>query len=232
MQDPEPGSKYARWMADVTGEEWLRGPSTSVWWCQCFVSWCLDQVGQSCTGYPSYNTDYTLSCGPTLVYREDVMPGDIVIWDWNGDGATDHVGIVSYHVPGELGYIQCVEGNHNNAVEVVDRSDVWNLVSACIRPPFDGEGGYVPPNRDSDYVEEFARAVVAGDFGNGEERMHLLYDHVQRAVNAVVSGNVEGLTRADIDFANAVIDGDYGNQPERMYNVYATIQAKVNELLA
>ena len=36
--DPQPGSKYGRWMADVTGESWLAGPSTEVWWCMIFVS--------------------------------------------------------------------------------------------------------------------------------------------------------------------------------------------------
>ena len=39
--DPESGSKYGRWMADVTGEDWLRGPSREIWWCCCFSSWCL-----------------------------------------------------------------------------------------------------------------------------------------------------------------------------------------------
>ena len=34
--DPEPGSKYGRWMADVTGEDWLRGPYRDISWCCCF----------------------------------------------------------------------------------------------------------------------------------------------------------------------------------------------------
>ena len=33
LDDPEPGSKYGRWMAKLLGEDWLAGPSTSVWWC-------------------------------------------------------------------------------------------------------------------------------------------------------------------------------------------------------
>ena len=43
--DPQPGSKYGRWMADVTGESWLAGPSTEVWWCMIFVSWVFAQAG-------------------------------------------------------------------------------------------------------------------------------------------------------------------------------------------
>lgn len=59
--DPQPGSKYGRWMADVTGESWLAGPSTEVWWCMIFVSWVFAQAGVDFPGSPSYNTDSTLA---------------------------------------------------------------------------------------------------------------------------------------------------------------------------
>ena len=134
--DPEEGSKYGRWMADVTGEAWLRGPSTEVWWCCMFVSWCMAQAGVESTGFPSYNTDLVLASGPRLVYREDARPGDIVIWDWDGNSATDHIGIVKEHEPGALGRLVTVEGNYRNSVAIVDRSDVWGCVSAVIRPDY------------------------------------------------------------------------------------------------
>lgn len=143
--DPEQGSKYGRWMAELYGERWLAGPSSEIWWCNIFVSWCLAQAGQECTGYPSYNTDVTLGRGPQLVYREDARPGDIVIWNWDG-GGTDHVGFVLEHEPGSLGRIVTVEGNYRNAVSVVDRSGVWSLVSAVIRPPYDAEAEAPKPS--------------------------------------------------------------------------------------
>lgn len=236
--DPEPGSKYGRWMAELTGEEWLAGPSKEVWWCNIFVSWCLAQCGQECTGYPSYNTNATLAAGPTLVYREDVVPGDVIIWDWDGDGATDHVGIVSYHKPGAFGFVQCIEGNHNNAVEVVDRSDCWDLVAACIRPPYGEAQAPVTPDTSTDmppeasegYVDAMAQRTINGDYGNGDERVWNIYDAVQGAVNAICQG---GAVDDEVleSFASDVIDGDYGNGEERVYNVYATVQRKVNELL-
>lgn len=135
--DPEAGSKYGRWMADLTGEEWLRGSSTSIWWCTMFVSWCLAQAGQGCTGFPSYNTDVVLGKGPQLVYREDAQPGDIIIWDWDSNGATDHIGFVYKHEPGSFGSLTTIEGNYQNSVAIVDRSDVWSLVSAVIRPDYE-----------------------------------------------------------------------------------------------
>lgn len=233
--DPEAGSKYGRWMADVTGEDWLSGPSTDIWWCCCFVSWCLAQVGQDCPGFPSYNTDVVLSANPPLVLREDVQPGDIIIWDWQGDGPTDHIGIVSYHKPGEFGYLQTIEGNYSNSVAVVDRSDCWDLVAACIRPPFStGTSGQVPmpavPASDEGAVDAMAQRVVNGDYGNGEERMHRIYEDVQAAVNAMCEGTTSGDEVLD-GMALLVMDGTFGNQPDREYNIYAAVQTCVNEIL-
>lgn len=154
--DPDPGSKYGRWMAGLTGESWLAGPSTSIWWCCMFVSWCLDQAGQACTGFPSYNTDLVLGRGPRLVLREDALPGDIIIWDWDGNGATDHIGIVAEHEPGALGRLVTVEGNYNNTVSIVDRSGVWGLVSAVIRPPYDE----CAPEPEPEHIEGAADVPV------------------------------------------------------------------------
>lgn len=150
--DPEEGSKYGRWMADLTGEEWLRGTSTEVWWCCMFVSWCMAQAGVESAGFPSYNTDLVLQAGPRLVYREDARPGDIVIWDWDGNSATDHIGIVVEHEPGALGRLVTVEGNYRNSVALVERSDVWGCVSAVIRPDYaeatgTGEMPLTPPEQ-------------------------------------------------------------------------------------
>lgn len=137
MSDPERGSKYGRWLASVFDEDWLAGPSTEIWWCCMFVSWCLDQAGQKCVGFPSYNTDLVLGKRPTTVPKEQAMPGDIVIWNWDGNSTTDHIGIVSEHVPGQLGRLITVEGNVGNAVKVCDRTGTWGLVAAVIRPPYD-----------------------------------------------------------------------------------------------
>lgn len=237
--DPEAGSKYGRWMADLTGESWLRGSSTSVWWCCMFVSWCLAQAGQGCTGFPSYNTDVVLGKGPQLVYREDARPGDIIIWDWDGNGATDHIGFVMEHETGGFGTLKTVEGNYRNSVAVVDRSDVWGLVAAVIRPPYDAEGGAepepapVPMVSDEDYLDEVARMVINGAFGNGSARIDAIYTWVQARVNELCSGGIEGSDGSARDrMSLAVIQGDYGNGDERRYNIYAAVQQRVNELLS
>lgn len=138
--DPEQGSKYGRWLAQLWDQDWLAGPSTSIWWCCMFVSWCLYQVGQDVRGFPSYNTDLVLSENPPRVSKEQARPGDIVIWNWDGDYATDHIGIVERHEPGAYGTLITIEGNYRNSVARVDRSNTWNLITAVIRPQYSGEG--------------------------------------------------------------------------------------------
>lgn len=145
--DPEPGSKYGRWMAELTGEEWLAGPSISVWWCMIFVSWVFAQANSEFPGCPSYNTDSTVSAARdngSLINPRDAQPGDIVIFDWNKKtAATDHVGIVEKNYGT---YIQTIEGNTSgsdwgsqfsgNGVHRRTRS--WGSVAYVIRPDLSG----------------------------------------------------------------------------------------------
>lgn len=146
--DPEPGSKYGRWLASKWNQSWLAGPSTSIWWCMLFVSWCFEQAGASFGSLPSYNTDVTVSNvragkgGSLLSNVRAAQAGDIVIFDWNKNtAATDHVGIVEKNCGS---YIQTIEGNTSgsdwgsqsagNGVHRRTRS--WDCVRYVIRPPY------------------------------------------------------------------------------------------------
>lgn len=107
--DPEPGSEAGRWLAKKMGQPWLSGPSESVWWCMCFVSMCFDMAGQiDAIGGLSYNTDVTKN-RMKKVSIEDAQRGDVVLFDWDQDGLTDHVGIVEANL-GD-GWLQTIEGN-------------------------------------------------------------------------------------------------------------------------
>lgn len=143
--DPEPGSKYGRWLAKLFNESWLAGPSKDVWWCCIFVSWCLDQAGVEVPGFPSYNTDVSWSKAKVLgVNKYDAKPGDIVIFDWNmGTPATDHIGFVEKRTDDWT--IQTIEGNTSGTDwgsqyagnGVHRRSRSLDVVRYCIRPEYD-----------------------------------------------------------------------------------------------
>jgi hypothetical protein len=135
--DPQPGSKYGRWLADKWNEHWLAGPSSEIWWCCCFVSWVLDKADQACAGFPTYNTDLALGGGARnlCVNRNTIRRGDILIFDWNwGTAATDHIGFAKGSI--HDGYVSTIEGNVGNAVQNKTR-DV-GTIRYVIRPPYVG----------------------------------------------------------------------------------------------
>lgn len=142
--DPLPGSKYGRWESQKLHQPWLAGPSTSVWWCAIFVSWVLDGIA-SLGGTPGFNTDTILSAATKIGQRlgnpRDAIPGDVVIYDWNHNGSTDHIGIIELN---RGSYIQTIEGNTSSGVSgsqssgngVYRRTRNWSGVAAVVRPAY------------------------------------------------------------------------------------------------
>ena len=134
--DPERGSKYGRWMAEITGEDWLAGPSSEIWWCCMFTSWVLDRAGVYMKGFPSQNTDLALNGGARQysVNKYNVQRGDVVIFNWNWDSYTDHIGFATGSYDG-YGF-PTIEGNVGNAVQ--EKYRTLGNVAYVLRPPFNG----------------------------------------------------------------------------------------------
>lgn len=142
--DPNPGSEAGRYWAQKTGQKWLQGPSTSIWWCMLFVSMVLDMNGQiDAIGGFSYNTDITLGRNRNrLVGLANACPGDIVIFNWDG-GGTDHVGFVEKNLGN--GVLQTIEGNTSSGAAGSQSAGngVWrrrrsSSIAAIIRPAYTG----------------------------------------------------------------------------------------------
>lgn len=156
--DPEPGSEAGRYWANKTGQQWLAGPSTSIWWCMLFVSMVLDMAEQvAAIGGFTYNTDICIqkarAKGCSFVSAHDAEPGDVVIFNWEEDGgATDHVGLVEKNLGG--GVLQTIEGNTSSGAAGSQSAGngVWRRVRsaaiACvIRPDYtDAASWYLEPD--------------------------------------------------------------------------------------
>lgn len=88
-------------------------------------------------------------------------------------------------------------------------------------------------------AQELACRVIAGEFGNGDERRRRLgsrYDEVQAEVNRMLAGGgAAPAPTVDIDaIARDVIAGKYGNGDERKRKLgarYEAVQSRVNEIL-
>lgn len=101
------------------------------------------------------------------------------------------------------------------------------------------------PVTPSKSIDEIAREVIRGDWGNGQDRKSRLeaagysYRAVQEKVNEILGGNVKPVTSLkSLDtIAREVIRGDWGNGDDRKSRLekagysYHAVQAKVNEIL-
>lgn len=99
------------------------GFGSRVEWCATYVSWVLHQAGYtepkfaSCQsqGVPYFsNNGRWANSG-----YSDIAAGDVIFFDWNGDGSSDHVGIV---VGTDGSRVYTVEGNSGDACKVRDYS--------------------------------------------------------------------------------------------------------------
>ena len=87
-------------------------------WCACFVSWCADQCGYIDSGVmPKFagcvnGSQWFKDRGQWQDRNYEPSAGQIIFFDWEGDGETDHVGIVERC---ENGIVYTVEGNSGDA---------------------------------------------------------------------------------------------------------------------
>ena len=115
--------------------------------------------------------------------------GDIIFYDWNTDGWSDHVGIiVSYN----NGIYKVIEGNHMHAVGYRSISKNSDDIQGIFRLP-GNEKKTEKKTKTNKGVKRITKKlisdVIAGKYGNGRERVEALrragYDpkKVQEAVN-------------------------------------------------
>lgn len=143
--DPEPGTVFGRWYAELVGDSYFG--ESGVPYCAMFVSYCLDWAGIEAAGLPGSYVPWILSANSDagrLVANEDAQPGDLVMFDWQGDGVADHIGIVEENHPDE-GWMQTIEGNtspgiggsQSNGGGVYRRARNYSSIIGVARPYYE-----------------------------------------------------------------------------------------------
>lgn len=133
--DSEAGTKYGRWYAAMTGDSYYG--ESGVPYCAMFQSWCLAQAGVTAAGMPGAYCPSILSAARSagaLVYNEDAQPGDLLLFDWGGDGTPDHIGCCEVNHPSGS-YMETIEGNTNNGC-VARRTRSYSNIIGVIRPTY------------------------------------------------------------------------------------------------
>lgn len=141
--DPEEGTKYGRWYAEKHGKYF---GSSGVPFCAMGASWVLHQAGIEPPGgafaYVPAGINAARAKNRLLADETDAQAGDLVCFDWDDDGISDHVGIVEFNAGS---YLQTIEfntatgngGSQGNGGGVYRRTRDWDSVTAVIRPDYD-----------------------------------------------------------------------------------------------
>lgn len=100
------------------------GFGSRVEWCACFVHWCMRNTPSATSKYPT--TANNAYC-PTIAEHfmdmgqwgnrayTDLVAGDTIFFDWQGDGVVDHIGLV---IGTDGTCVYTVEGNSGDAVKI------------------------------------------------------------------------------------------------------------------
>lgn len=157
--DPAEGTKYGRWYASMGMGSYFG--ASGVPYCNMFTSWVLHQAGVKEPGPGRYA--YTPYC--LRDYRNagrgvglyDGKAGDLVFFDWDGDGVVDHIAFIEKSY--SWGY-QTIEGNtspgaygsQGNGGGVYRRTRGWGSgIYAVVRPFYGSGGGGSNPGKTTGY---------------------------------------------------------------------------------
>jgi hypothetical protein len=156
-------------------------------WCAMFTTVIANAVGLTAEQFP-----YEVSVGFQVKWAKannrfftdvaQVTPNDLIIYDWQGDGVLDHVGIV-----GEVkqGNIYIIEGNIRDTVGYRTVSVKSKSIVGFIRVDYPTKAVAV---NERERIAKLARDTVHGKYGNGVERKERLgvdYEAVQKVINSM-----------------------------------------------
>lgn len=148
-------------------------------WCAMFCSVIAHKCGIKNFPYEVsvyYMTQLAKQSGHFVTDEAAVTAGDLIIYDWKADGTLNHVGIVTEITPT---HFKVIEGNYNKTVGLRSVKRNNREVYGFIRV----EHGEVAD------IEQVARDVIKGLYGNGDDRRKALgqnYDRVQDRVKQIL----------------------------------------------
>ncbi|MGY1942693.1 CHAP domain-containing protein [Nocardia asiatica] len=119
-------------------DKWYKAPyNINDAWCAAFTTWTWEQAG--------YNVDWTNPNYVPSIWNDakhmglagniaSAKAGDMIIFDWEGDGTPDHVGIVKSVDP-NTGKITTIEGNSSDRLQSNTYDGNARSLVGVVRPP-------------------------------------------------------------------------------------------------
>lgn len=222
-------------------------------WCSTFVSAVAIKAGATDIIPRECGCEKQIElCKSMGIWIEDgsIVPkaGDIIFYNWDdssqpNDGYADHVGIVE-SVGGYT--ITVIEGNMSERVGRRNIRIGHGNIRGYARPRYSNSGSTTPVKPSAPAhkdITTIAREVIAGKWGNGEDRKNRLqsagydFNAVQAEVNRILSGAPARPTLKPLsEIAREVIAGKWGNGADRKQRLesagydYNAVQSEVNRI--
>lgn len=200
--DPEPGTVFGRWYAKLVDDPYFG--ESGIPYCAMFVSYCLNWAGFEAAGLPGAYVPWILSANSDtgrLVANEDAQPGDLVMFDWQGDGVADHIGIVEENHPDE-GWMQTIEGNtspgnggsQSNGGGVYRRARNYSSIIGVARPYYETQ------EEEDDMLTEHQDMLLATIY----EQVTGTYDPTGRGINLCDHDHIKWIGKQCADNADYI----------------------------
>ena len=131
--EPSGDDVYLKWFNQVAGSSLPMNAA----WCACFVSWCLRKASVPTSVFGNFaQCSVALSWAKSkkiFYYRNTghrPSPGDLILFDWNGDNKPDHIGIVESTT---VNSVKTIEGNTKGGAAVDGvREKIYSSTSKSI----------------------------------------------------------------------------------------------------
>ena len=155
-------------------------------WCAMFTTVIANKCGLTAEQFPyevsvHYQVQWAKKNDKFYTDPSKIAANDLIVYDWQGDGVLDHVGIVGRVADGKV-YV--IEGNIKDTVGYRTLPLTSKSIKGYISVNYPSKR--IDPAKERERIAELARQTVAGKYGNGQERKTLLgtdYDAVQSYIN-------------------------------------------------
>lgn len=200
--DPESGTKYGRWYRDEINHDPYFGENGTPF-CAMGLSWLFKRVGVTCVGFPHAYCPSIVNTGRingNFFGAKTARMGDVVLFDFNGDGVSDHVGLVTGNDGRYLYTIEFNTVSNGRSGCVARKTRPYKLVMGCIRPQYAGAN-------DNQIKKVVNHNYITEDGYIGYESTKRL----QEIFGTPVDGKISGQYRGNNEYTYRFVSMEYGS---------------------
>lgn len=189
-------------------------------WCVIFIWWCFLQIGASKL---LYDGKKVASCSVLMGWAKSnklwitkgYKPSDLLLYDWNGDGKPEHIGICVAVSGSTLTAIEgnIAVGNDSNGGQVMERTRKVSQVLGAVRPRYETESGAtVTKTEDTDVKIPVIKKGSEGDMVKAVQILLNAYGYNCGTPDRIFGAKTDAAVRKYQTAKKLTVDGEVGEK--------------------